>query len=75
MQARITKFGPEAQNTLVKIPIVLGVIDLVKSNKTSKFEYARFDHYLFRETQPNTNHVGTPFGNRILNNSWAVGLT
>ena len=24
IQARITKFGPEAQNTLVKIPIVLG---------------------------------------------------
>ena len=25
VQARITKFGPEEQNTLVKIPIVLGV--------------------------------------------------
>ena len=28
VQARITKFGPEKQNTLVKIPIVLGAIDL-----------------------------------------------
>ena len=28
IQARITKFGPEVQNTLVKTPIVLGAIDL-----------------------------------------------
>ena len=28
IQARITKFRPEVQNTLVKIPIVLGAIDL-----------------------------------------------
>ena len=28
IQARITKFGPEMQNTLVKIPVVLGAIDL-----------------------------------------------
>ena len=28
VQARITKFGPEKQNTLVKIPIVFGAIDL-----------------------------------------------
>ena len=28
IQARITKLGPEVQNTLVEIPIVLGAIDL-----------------------------------------------
>ena len=28
VQVRITQFGPEVQNTLVKIPILLGVIDL-----------------------------------------------
>ena len=28
VQVGITKFGPKAQNTLVKVPIVLGVIDL-----------------------------------------------
>ena len=28
VQARITKFGPKMQNTLVKVPIVLGVTDL-----------------------------------------------
>ena len=28
VQARITKFGWETQNTLVKMPIILGVIDL-----------------------------------------------
>ena len=28
VQARITKFGPEVLNTLVEIPMVLGVIDL-----------------------------------------------
>ena len=28
IQARITKFGPEVQNTLVKIPIILGMLDL-----------------------------------------------
>ena len=27
IQARITKFGPEVQNSLVKISVVLGVID------------------------------------------------
>ena len=28
VQVRITKFGPKVQSTLVKVPIVLGVIDL-----------------------------------------------
>ena len=28
VQARITKFGAQMQNTLVKVPIVCGVIDL-----------------------------------------------
>ena len=28
VQAKITKFGSEMQNTLIKMPIILGVIDL-----------------------------------------------
>ena len=28
VQARIAKFGPKMQKTLVKVPIVLGAIDL-----------------------------------------------
>ena len=35
IQARTTKFGPEVQNTLVKIPIVLGLIELGMSNLTN----------------------------------------
>ena len=33
-QARITKVGPEVQNTFVKTPIVLGAIDLDHQDQT-----------------------------------------
>ena len=51
VQARIAKFGPKMQKTLVKVPIVFGAIDLwpSRSNLTSKSEFTQFwacpDHY------------------------------
>ena len=48
-QARITKFGPEKQNTLVKIPIVLGGNWPWRSNLTSNSKLTPFwacpNHY------------------------------
>ena len=37
VEARITKFGPEVQNTLVKIPIVWGLIDVDLDHVDSEF--------------------------------------
>ena len=44
IQARITKFGPEVQNTLVKVPIVLGGNQLwpSRSNLRSKSKFTPF---------------------------------
>ena len=47
-----TKFGPEVQNTSIKIPIVLGerLTFTFKFNLKSNFHYAQFHHW--SELQP-----------------------
>ena len=64
VQARITKFGPKMQNTLVKFPIVLGAIDfdlegkiLLKSKNFPHFELVdTITHHLFKTGSPNLDH-------------------
>ena len=45
VQARIAKFGPTMQKTLVKVPIVLGgnILWPSRSNLTSKSEFTQFE--------------------------------